>query len=60
VVVVEIESQPTELVAQIVYLAQQPPGRLVTQIMPRMAILVKEAALQPCHPPSESGPLGQR
>jgi hypothetical protein len=60
VVVVEIEWQPTELVAEVVYLAQQPPGRLVTQIRARLAIMVKEAALKLCHPPSESVPLGQR
>jgi hypothetical protein len=52
--------EPTELVAQIVYLAQQPQGHLVTQIRAQMPVLVKEAALQTCHPPSESGPLVER
>jgi hypothetical protein len=60
VVVVEIESQPSELVSRIVYLAQQSPGHFIAQLTARMVVLVKETARRACHPCSESGALGER
>jgi hypothetical protein len=57
VLVAQIDAQPTEVVAQIVYLAQQDASLFIAKVATPVAFLVKEAALQQCHLARQSGPL---
>jgi hypothetical protein len=57
-VVAQIDAQPTKVVAQVVYLAEQSPCDLVAQIWASPAVLVKKAAFQHGHLPDQDGSLG--
>ena len=57
--VVQIEAEPTEFVAQIVYLAQQSAGHFVAQALVQVAFPVKEPAFRAGHLPHQDGALGE-
>jgi hypothetical protein len=60
VVVVQIDRQPAEVVAQVVDLAEQSAGRLVGQPWPGVALYVKEAPFQDGYFSCREGSLGER